>query len=377
MNRFTLHNQLNILGIRGIPAEHGGFETFAEKLAPWLVKRGWDVTVYCQGEMQPDADPRAPREDIWEGVKRVTFDTRHGGARGTIEFDLACVRDVVKRPGIDLVLGYNTAIFNLRERLAGRRIIMNMDGIEWKRQKWSLPARLWLLANEIMGYNLAHVAIADHPEIARHLQNRGFKQPLMIPYGGDLVADAPVEPIVDLGIEPDGYYVAIGRIEPENSVLEVVRSFAARPRTAKLVVLGKLDPDQAYHRAIIEAAQGRVVFPGPIYDHNRLRSLRFYARAYVHGHQVGGTNPSLVEALGAGNAVIAHDNRFNRWTAGQDQFFFADEAGLADIWERLDTDDAALGKARQAARARHSRDFQWEAVLEQYLRCFEETAAAS
>lgn len=369
--------QLNILGIRGIPGAHGGFETFAERLAPWLVARGWSVAVYCQGETRHDADPRTLIEDNWRGVTRLTFDTRRTGAVATMEFDLACVRDVVTRPGIDLVLGYNTAVFNLRERFAGRRVLMNMDGIEWKRQKWSLPAKLWLLANEILGYNLAHIAIADHPEIARHLQRRGFKRPVMIPYGADLVVDAPTQPLAALGLEADRYYVAIGRIEPENSVLEVVRSFAARPRAMQLVVLGKRDPDNAYHRAVTEAAGDRVIFPGPIYDKDQLRSLRFHARAYVHGHQVGGTNPSLVEALGAGNAVIAHDNRFNRWTAGENQFFFADEAALADIWEQLEGDEPALLASRRAARARHARDFQWEAVLEQYLQCFEQVAATS
>lgn len=372
-----LPNQLNILGIRGIPGAHGGFETFAERLAPWLADRGWDVTVYCQGDVRPDADLHTPREDNWRGIKRITFDTRNDDAKGTMEFDFACVRDVLTRPGIDLVLGYNTAIFNMRERFAGRRVIMNMDGIEWKRQKWSFPAKMWLLANEVLGYHLANVAIADHPEIARHLRRLLFKKPVMIPYGSDIIADAPTAPLDDMGIAPNDYYVAIGRIEPENSLLQIVRSFASRPRPTKLVVLGKHDSDNAYHRAVIEAAQNRVIFPGPIYDQDRLRSLRFHARAYVHGHQVGGTNPSLVEALGAGNAIIAHDNRFNRWTAGTNQFFFANEDALTSLWNRLDVDDEDLMVARSEARTRHARDFLWENVLEQYLICFEQEIAVA
>ncbi|MGI4730130.1 MAG: DUF1972 domain-containing protein [Janthinobacterium lividum] len=371
-----MQKQINILGTRGIPGAHGGFETFVERLAPWLVNQGWQVTVYCQGAMRADADGRSV-EDDWHGVKRITFDTRRDSVGGTMEFDLACVRDVMKRPGLDLVLGYNTAVFNLRERLAGRRILMNMDGIEWKRQKWSLPAKLWLLANEVLGYNLAHVAIADHPEIARHLRRLGFKRPVMIPYGSDVIEEAPVAPLAALGVAPGRYYIAIGRIEPENSLLEVVRSFAVAPRATQLVVLGRIDPDKPYHRAVTQAAGERVIFPGPIYDQDRIRSLRFHARAYVHGHQVGGTNPSLVEALGAGNAVIAHDNRFNRWTAGPGQFFFPDEAALLQCWERLETDEAALAAARLAARARHRRDFQWETVLNKYLRCFEQAGASA
>ncbi len=360
MNHF---NHVNILGTRGVPAAHGGFETFAERLALFLVRQGIGVTVYCQSDGPVDLKGR---EDRWNGIHRVHFGTRRSGAAGTMEFDLACVRHVRKRPGVDLVLGYNTAVFNLLQRLSGRRVLMNMDGIEWKRRKWSTPARLWLLLNEIIGANLANVAIADHPEIGRHISRRCLKTPVVIPYGADAVLSADDAPVRALGLRPDEYFVSIARIEPENSILEIIEAFLESGTGMDLVVLGRLDPDNAYHRKVRALGRGRVRFPGAIYDTDSVRALRFHARAYFHGHQVGGTNPSLVEALGAGNAVIAHDNRFNRWTAGPGQRFFRSVRDCRDHVACLSVDARAVKQAREAARNRHAEAFRWHDILGQY-----------
>ncbi len=131
---------VNILGCRGVPAAHGGFETFAARLAPYLVRHGWDVTVYCQEDVEPGAS-YAIHSDSWEGVHRRHVPVRRGGPAGTIEFDWRATADVQKRAGVDLVLGYNTAVFCARSRLGGRRQLINMDGIEWKRAKWSAVAK--------------------------------------------------------------------------------------------------------------------------------------------------------------------------------------------------------------------------------------------
>ncbi|MGR3661531.1 MAG: DUF1972 domain-containing protein [Paracoccaceae bacterium] len=354
---------LNIMGTRGIPAAHGGFETFAERLALYLVSRGISVTVYCQSDGPVNLDRR---EDHWCGVHRVHFGTRHGGVLGTMEFDLACVRHVLTRPGCDLVLGYNTAIFNVLQRLKKRQVFMNMDGIEWKRKKWSVPAKLWLLLNEIIGANLCTTPIADHPGIGKHVSKRTRSTPVVIPYGADVVGAASAQPVFDLGLNVGQYFVSIARIEPENSILEFVQAFKLADTGMKLVVLGRFDPDNAYHRSVKAAASRHVIFPGAIYDDHIVKSLRFHARAYCHGHQVGGTNPSLVEALGAGNAVIAHDNLFNRWTAGPGQYYFDSVEKCRDKIRKLARDDIAVYTARIAARERHAQDFRWHDVLAQY-----------
>lgn len=354
--------QINILGIRGIPAAHGGFETFVARLAPWLRDHGHSVTVYCQ-EDEGDAGPWV---DEWEGIERVHFCPKRGGPKGTMEFDLACVRHVLDKPGIDLVLGYNTAVFNVLERMRGRKIMMNMDGIEWKRAKWSLPARIWFFLNEVAGANLCNVAVADHPEIAKHVSARSFKKPVMIPYGSDRIEQASEDPVREIGATPGNYFISIARAEPENSILELVRAFSTLDTDAHCVVLGNFDDKNAYHRDVKAAAGPRVIFTGGIYEPEKVAALRYHARAYLHGHQVGGTNPSLVEALGAGNAVIGHDNRFNRWVAGDGQFYFSDEGQAASLMSQVLSDDAALSKAQASARARHAEAFEWPMILSAY-----------
>ncbi|MCA0044093.1 DUF1972 domain-containing protein [Celeribacter litoreus] len=354
---------LNIIGTRGVPAAHGGFETFADHLSRYLVKKGWSVNVYCQDD---DALFSEGEQDVWEGVTRTHFQVKRSGPVGTMEFDLKCVKHVLKEPGIDLVLGYNTAVFCLLERFKGRRILMNMDGIEWKRTKWGIVPKVWFYLNELIGANLAHVPIADHPEIANHVRARCFKTPVMIPYGSDEISSAPSKCLETYGLESDRYFVSIARIEPENSILELVQGAASLPDGFKMMVLGKFDPENAYQNAVKATAGPNVVFPGAIYEPEIVQALRFHARGYIHGHQVGGTNPSLVEALGAGNAVLAHDNKFNRWTAGAEQFYFSNAEDAAQQIIRMCNDSDAVATAQAAARCRHRENFTWDHILGTY-----------
>ncbi|MEM9972683.1 MAG: DUF1972 domain-containing protein [Pseudomonadota bacterium] len=355
--------EVNILGCRGLPPSHGGFETLAFVLSTYLVKRGWSVNVYCQDDDAAFADGA---QDEWNGITRTHFQPRFAGPLGTMYFDLKSVRHALGMPGIDLVLGYNTAVFSLLQRLSGRRTVMNMDGIEWMRSKWGPLPKAWFFLNELIGANVANAIIADHPEMERHFRFRCLKSPRVIAYGGDVIERADPSLIEPLGLTPDKYLISIARIEPENSILELVQSANAMPEGFKMVVLGNLDDTNSYHQRLRAAASDQVIFPGGIYDPTTVSALRFFARAYLHGHQVGGTNPSLVEALGAGNAVIAHDNPFNRWTAGDGQLFFSDQGGIRSAIDRFCSDDALTALARNAARARHARAFRWDDVLSAY-----------
>lgn len=286
--------------------------------------------------------------------------------------------DAKDRGNVDLVLGYNTGFLSVFQRLYGQFVVINMDGIEWRRQKWSLPAKVWFFLNELVAANVSHAIIADHPKIEQHLRNRTYKRPVMIPYGADPIREAPWVRISGLDIKPDRYFISVCRIVPENSILEIVRSYIkAAPQGVPLVVLGKLDERDPYHREVRAAANGAVLFPGAIYDKEALASLRSHARAYVHGHQVGGTNPSLVEALGAGSAVLAHDNRFNRWTAGEKQFYFASEEACREAFAKLAQDDHAIAAAREAAWQRFEEAFQWHQILHAYECLLEKAVARS
>ncbi|HEX7820753.1 MAG TPA: DUF1972 domain-containing protein [Sphingobium sp.] len=353
---------LTILGIRGIPAAHGGFETFAHHLALWLRDRDWDVTVYCQGS------PTNRREEsVWEGIRLIHIPVKRDGAVGTIEFDVKSTLDALKQPGMILTLGYNTGFLSVMPRLKGIMNFINMDGLEWKRAKYSLGAKAYLWLNERLAAYSGNRLIADHPAIADHLATRVSRDKIdMIPYGSEAVRQADPTPLAALGLEPGRFLTLIARPEPENSILEIVQAFSAKPRGIKLAVLGKYDTAASYQASVKNAASEEVIFPGAIYDHPTLHSLRFHSLAYMHGHQVGGTNPSLVEAMGAGNPVIAHDNAFNRWVAGDAGRYFSDATSCAALLDVLLDDPAALKAMGEEARSRWDAAFNWPMILEAY-----------
>jgi glycosyltransferase involved in cell wall biosynthesis len=359
---------LRILGTRGLPAAHGGFETFAEYLSLFLVEQGWRVVVYCQEEgTGPIYD------DTWQGVERIHIPVEQGGPKGTIIFDWRSTTHAAAQRDLCLTLGYNTAIFCALLRIKGIPNLINMDGIEWSRAKWGPVAKTWFWLNDWAGSWLGNHLVADHPQIKKHLETRVRSDKItMIPYGADALAHADVEPIDALDLLPGTFMTVIARAEPENSLLEIVQGFSARPRGIKLVVLGNYQDTNAYHRAVKAAASSEVRFVGAIYDKTVVQALRFHCVAYVHGHQVGGTNPSLVEALGAGNAVIAHDNRFNRWVAGEGAAYFTDTLSFAQCIDEIQTNNSQLAQLRRHGIARFKEAFTWPAVLGQYERLLEQ-----
>ncbi len=355
--------QIIFLGIRGVPAQHGGFETFAEHLCFFLLERGWQVTVYCQG-----SGVGPVYETCWNGIKRIHIPVKNEGPLGTIIFDFKSVFHSLRHQGVFLTLGYNTALFNLLHRLRGKRNVINMDGIEWRRQKWGVIAKIWFWLNERFGCWFGSHLVADHPRIEDHLATRVKRNKItMIPYGAREIVDGDFSVLAEYGLSQNGYAILIARAEPENSILEVVKAFSSKQRNAKFVVLGNYDPEfNSYHRAVLDASSDEVIFPGAIYDTEKVGALRFFARAYIHGHQVGGTNPSLVEALGAGNAVLAHDNPFNRWVANEGAAYFDSVECASALFDRLFTDDAWVESLRQASKANFRENFQWNDILEQY-----------
>lgn len=355
--------KLIILGIRGVPAQHGGFETFAEFLCRDLTAHGWDITVYCQEEGEGPV-----YESDWIGVQRIHIPVNNSGPLGTIYFDLKSIIHSLRHKGIFLTLGYNTAVFNVLHRLAGKKNIINMDGIEWKRQKWGRVAKLWFWLNERFGCWFGNHLVADHPEIQEHLATRiSHKKITMIPYGAREINQADKGFLSGYGVEKNKYAIVVARAVPENSILEIVSAFSEKTRNVKLLVLGNYDPvNNDYHKAVMDAASREVSFPGAIYNQEKLAALRFFALFYVHGHQVGGTNPSLVEALSAGNAILAHDNKFNRWVAKDSAIYFSDVTTARDAFDKLISDAQLIESLKTEARKNFNENFRWDDVLYQY-----------
>jgi len=353
---------LLILGIRGVPAAHGGFETFAEQLVPWMVRAGWRVTVYCQG-----SETGQRYEDAWEGCRRVHIPVKGDGPMATIEFDLKSTLEAVRENGVLLTLGYNTGFLSVYARMRGCLNLINMDGIEWRRAKYSKAQQAYLWLNERLAAAAGNILIADHPEIAKHHAGHVSADKIrMVPYGSEPVEVADETLLERYGVASGQFLTVIARPEPENSLIEIVHAFSRKPRGVKLVVLGNYNPRHSYQASVLAAASDEVIFPGAVYDKANVNALRFYSLAYVHGHQVGGTNPSLVEALGAGNAVIAHDNPFNRWVASDAGCYFATVDECEQQLEALITSGPLRQRMREAAHLRWAQLFTWPKVLGAY-----------
>lgn len=356
---------VRILGTHGVPAAYGGFETAAEQIGLYLADRGWRVIVYCQVEGDGPI-----HTDHWQGLERVQIPESRPGWRGTSSFDLKSVRHAVRDRGPDdvwLTFGYNTGALNLAPRFRRIPNVVNMDGMEWTRRRWGVVKQGILLGGERFAGFLGDVIIADHPEIATYLRRHfGKKRVVTIAYGAHAVDAAPIEPLSAFGLTPGNFATVICRPIPENSLEEIVTAWSRSPRGIPLVVLGNFDESDAYHRRVLAAASDEVLFPGAIYDQSIVRSLRLHSRLYVHGHTVGGTNPSLVEAMAASNAVVAHRNKYNTWVAGEGARYFDDVDSLAATLDVLVDDVDTLRSMQRRSRERFEAEFTWSHIGDQY-----------
>lgn len=271
------NKRLAILGCRGIPAQHGGFETFAERFAIYLQQKGWHVTVYCQEEGNGKI-----YKDKWRGIYCVHIPVSHAGARGSVIFDWkSTLHAISQKHRLVLTLGYNTAIFCIFYRLAGLVNIINMDGIEWRRDKWNFGQRVWLYINERLGAWLGNHLVADHPEIKKHLAQLVSSSKIsMIPYCADIVQTADVSLLAPYDLKQNKYALIVARPEKENLILEIVRAFSQVKRGIPLVILGDYSPNSnEFHKKVFDVAGSEVKFVGAIYDKDEVQALRFFARS--------------------------------------------------------------------------------------------------
>jgi glycosyltransferase involved in cell wall biosynthesis len=353
---------VRILGTRGVPARHSGFESFGERLALDLLARGWEVTVYCQ---EPANQPFV--EDTWRGVRRVRIPAPGSPSVASVFFDFKSTLHAARQRELALVLGYNTALFSAWYRIKGVPSLMNMDGMDRLRPKWRFPIRQFFALNERLGPVFSDHLIADHPAIAEYLAVRVDRKHIsIIAYGSDRVETADPQVPRAHGLVPGEYALVVCRPESGHSLSRIVAAFSGRRRPVKLAILGDYDAGNSFHRHIRSLASDQVVFPGAVYDRPALEALRFHATLYIHGHRFGGTNPSLVEALGAGSPVLARDNPFNRWVAGEGARYFRDQDECAAQLDALLDDREALLRMAAASRIRHAEAFTWKAIADRY-----------
>jgi glycosyltransferase involved in cell wall biosynthesis len=310
---------LAIVGSRGIPNRYGGFEQFAEFLSVGLAKRGRSVTVY-------NTDSHPYKEDHLSGVRivRKWCPEDRIGAFGHFVYDYLSLRDAIARE-VDVVLelGYGTSAVSMRIcRRGNSKIVTNMDGLEWKRDKWSRATKAVTRWLEEVGANQSDYLVADNPGIREYLLEKYGRDSTMIPYGAETFEDKNPALLKRWNLTPNGYFLIIARIEPENNVSTILDGYVASGSQIPFAVIGSTNTK--YGKQLKERFRdASVLFLEGIYDNDALNNLRSFSRMYFHGHSVGGTNPSLLEAMGAGALVAAHANIFNASVLGDDGYFFS------------------------------------------------------
>lgn len=364
-----------ILGTRGIPARYGGFETFAEQLALRLVARGFQVTVYAEG-----APSSALTSTDYRGVRVQTVPVPRWGAASVIAYDVRSIWHA--RRGFDLVymLGYGAAFACWLPRLFGTAVWINLDGLEWARSKWSAPARLWLRTMEWAATRAANRLIADADAIrCRVLSVYPRAAPCsFVAYGAEIQrqsADGDLLPT--LGLARHSYFVVVARVEPENHIAEIIdayQRYREQGGANALVIVGNAQGHAPYCRRVVSTMVPGLRWLGPVYDAPMLQALRTGAVAYLHGHSVGGTNPSLLEALGCGSLVIAHRNVFNEEVLGDLGWYFDSSDELARHMREVE----GLGPQeregrRTAAWERIEKRYSWEGVVDAYEQLIHDT----
>jgi glycosyltransferase involved in cell wall biosynthesis len=349
--------RLAILGTRGIPANYGGFETFAEELSTRLAGRGHDVTVYCRERAA------AP---VYRGVHLTFLPTIRHKYLDTIAHTLASTLHLLlHRQDAVLYCNAANAVFTWIPRLARMGVALNVDGLERNRKKWNRIAKLWYSISERLATIFPNVVVTDASEIQRYYRERYGKRSTMIPYGADIGRTQTAEVPHHLGLECGRYFLYVSRMEPENNALYVRESFERVVSGCKLALIGDAPYAQEYISRVRDTRDSRIVTPGAIYGAG-YRELGSHCLAYIHATEVGGTHPALIENMGRGALTLYLDNPENAEVAGGAGIPF-DHDNLADrMREVLAMPEAERNAWRSKAVQRVRERYDWEAVTDAY-----------
>ena len=360
--------KIAILGTRGIPNYHGGFEQFTEFFSVFLVDKGHDVYVY-NSSLHPY------QEAQFKGVKLIhckDYEDKIGTA-GQFIYDFNCIINSRKENfDIILQLGYTSSTIWHRFLPKKPVVITNMDGLEWKRSKYKKPVRKFLKYAEKLGANHSDYLISDSIGIQKHLLETYDKPSEFIAYGADCFTN-PDESILNLyDVEKEQYNMLIARMEPENNIEIILDGIAQSKNKVKFLIIGKHDTNSfgSYLKEKFKAIEN-IIFLGGIYDINHLNNLRYFSNLYFHGHSVGGTNPSLLEAMASNSLIVAHNNIFNKAILKEDAFYFENAQQISGYVEQVRKADHSklLDKLNTNVKTNYS----WEKINNAYLDFFKKT----
>ena len=301
--------KIGILGTRGIPNHYGGFEQWAEHLSKGLVEKGCEVFVY-------NSHNHPYKKSKWKGVNIIhQYDPEYKmGTFGQFIYDLNCILDSRKRH-FDVIIQLGFTSSSLWGWLLPKNkttIVTNMDGIEWSREKFSKPAQLFLKFAEKWAVGSSDWLIADSPVIKTYYEKNFHKQVIYISYGTTLFENENFSVIESFNITPYNYHLVISRLEPENNIETIIKGVLDSNQSKPLLIVGKYNTPHGKYLFQKYASNSKVQFLGSIFDKEVINNLRYFSDFYFHGHSVGGTNPSLLEAMASGARIVAHDNPYNR-----------------------------------------------------------------
>jgi glycosyltransferase involved in cell wall biosynthesis len=349
--------RIALLGTRGIPANYGGFETFAEELSTRLVERGHQVTVYCR-QAGPGPLYRGVLLQYLPTIRHKYFDTIAHTAISTGY--LLC-----HRPDVALYCNGANAIFTLWPRLLGVPVALNVDGIERKRKKWNRAARAWYLVSEWLTRFCPSVVITDALTIQEYYRERYGKESVFIPYGAELGKSQSTEALAKLGLEAGRYFLYVSRLEPENHPLEVREAFEQVVTPMKLALIGDAPYAHEYIQKVRDTNDPRIVMPGAIYG-TGYRELGSHCFAYIHATEVGGTHPALIEAMGRGALVLYRNTPENAEVAGDAGIPFETGELAGKLRRVLALPEGERERLRRAAIARVRANYSWDTVTDAY-----------
>jgi len=354
--------KIAIVGTRGIPNNYGGFEQLAQYLSLGLKTKGHEVYVY-------NSHKHPYQEDMWEGIHIIhKYDPeKRIGTVGQFVYDLKCILNTRKH-GFDIILnlGYTSSSVWMRLFPEKALVITNMDGLEWKRSKYSRKVQAFLRFAEALAVKRSDRLVADSRAIQTYLRKKYNKESEFIAYGADVFSNPEQSVLEGFKVAPYSYNMLIARMEPENNIEMILDGMSESSTHFPFFVVG--NTENKFGRYLLEKykADKRIVFTGPIYEMRQVNNLRYFSNLYFHGHSVGGTNPSLLEAMGCNCLVAAHDNEFNKGVLDSDAFYFGNKT---DITRLLDS--KTLTEEKRKAFTSHNiekirNSYSWARIAEQY-----------
>lgn len=362
--------KIAILGTRGIPNHYGGFEHISEYVSAGLVKRGHSVTVYNSHNHPYSAD-------TWNGVKiQHCFDPEYlVGTAGQFIYDFNCLLDA-RRQKFDVVLlmGYTSCSIWGRLYPKNSTIITNMDGLEWKRSKYSKKVQQFLKHAEKLAVKYSRYYISDSRIIKSYLENKYDITSRYIPYGADMISDIEREQLDAGAALKEDYFLLMARMEPENNIETILEGFNNSNSRRSFKVLG--DTSNRFGQFITHKFKNdeRIHFKGSIFDTAKVRVLQNNSYLYFHGHSVGGTNPSLLEAMASEALIAAHNNPFNKSVLHSDAYYFSDSNEVRHLVETVQRKENEQIMVKNNLN-KIAFQFNWEKIVNEYeafiLECYE------